>query len=748
KLSGIHHVIQFAEIKAEAFANNPFTEESTANFLYGDPDDPATLTPFNWVDAIFRESANQDILNLRLSGGNDRTTFFISGSMEGTQGQVIKSEYNRQTFRINVSHAASERLQLGTTLGITRQNLFGTIANGNFVNSPLQSAFVSQPNSPAFDEDGTFAPYPTSGSGHQFGINILQSVNDERRESVAAQVVGGLQLDYQILPSLSLNVFGGIDFLDAQSVNERLLTFASFGGFGGTVLVDDRREFNWNTNANLRYLKQVKNNHLLLVNVGVEAKEEMIEENTATARGFANPFVRVLDGSASPQSIGGSLGSWTRGGAYANIEYTISDKYTFETTFRRDGSSRFGTVNRFGSFWAVGAAWNAKKESFLVDSKLLSQLNFRLSYGVLGSLNNLENNQAIGAAFASQQYLGNAGQRLVLSNDLLRWQESAHLNAGMDFAFFNNRLAGSVEVFRTNTDQLLSKALPQDSGAESILSNEGNVRNSGVEVTLSGTVMNTEDFRWTTTGNITFQENELTLLTPGADRIGDRFIKGQSTEVVWGLEYVGVNPANGRAMWKDNTGTVKYGDFDTSDGKVLGSVLPNVLGGLSNTFTYKGFSLDVFFQYQLGVTAVNADLYNLAASGSRGDNQLVSQLDRWQQPGDITNVPIAYEGEVIEGYNQTLRDVFGLRNSRFVSDASYIRLRRIMLSYDVPSSLTKKLHLTGARVFIQGNNLLTFTKYDGIDPEVATLGNELRGGAIFHSYPVAKLISAGVTVRL
>ena len=748
KLYEVMNARQFAEIKAEAFRNSPGESESRANILYGDPDDRSTLTPFNWVDAVFREAASQDILNLSLSGGNKKTSFFISGSLEGTQGQVIRSKYQRQTFRLNLTHDATDRLQIRTTLSMARQALFGSIANGNFVNGPFQSAFVSQPNSPAFNEDGSFAPYPNNGTGHNFGVNILDYTQEENRESVAAHVIGGLHLDYQILPGLDLRLFGGLDYLDAQSTNERLFSLANFGGFGGTLLVEDRREFNWNTNANLRFSRSFLNDHHVTVNLGLEAKEEITEGNSSTGAGFSNDVIRLLDAAATARAVRGSEGSWTRGGAYAHLLYSFREKYTVEGTLRRDGSSRFGAANRFGTFWSVGASWDLKKESLLAGIQFLGQLKVRASYGVLGNLNGLANFEAISSVVESRQYLGNLGLQLLPENDLLRWQESEHSNFGIDFAFLNHRLFGSVDFFRTDTDQLLEPPLPGDSGAPRVTANDGNVRNTGVEMSLSGVVLDNRKIRWTVGANLTLRENEVTEYIPsGFERIG-RFAEGQPIDFIYGLEYVGVNPANGKAMWRDNTGAVKYGGFEAEDASVLGGALPTALGGISNTLSYKGFTLDVFFQFQLGAKGWNADLTNLAASGSSGDNQLVTQLNRWQQPGDITNVPRAYEGEVIDGYHQTLADGFSsYRNGRYVSDAGYVRMKQIMLSYDLPRNLTEKLKLSGARVFVQGHNLLTFTKFDGIDPEVKSYRNEVRGNSWFHNHPVTKLVSAGVTLK-
>jgi len=749
KLYEVMNAQQFAEIKAEAFTNNPATRDDDVVAIFGDSGNPATLTPFNWVDAIFRESSNRDILNLRLSGGNATTTFFISGSLEGSQGQVIKSEYNRQTFRVNVSHVVNEKLSVAANLGLARQNLFGTIANGNFVNGPFQSAFVSQPNSPAFDENGDFNFYPVNalavGNNHNFGVNILEFVSDERRESVAAQVIGSLNVSYQLLPNIRFDVLGGIDFTDAQSNNERFASASLFSGFGQSTFVENRRVFNWNSNAKLVFDKQIGSDHHVVAIFGVEAKEEIAERNTASGTGFTSSRVRILDAAALARSVGGNQTSWTRAGIYGKVKYAFLDKYIASGTIRRDGSSRFGVNTRFGTFWSVGAGWRLKEESFLEGVNLLDDLQLRVSYGVLGNLNGLGNFQSGSVVVESGQYLGNRGLGLITGNDQLKGERSEQLNLGLDYALFGNRLFGSIEVFRNNTgDQLFEIRLPIDSGLGNVAGNGGNVMNQGIEIALSSVNLNKGDFKWVSSGNLTIQENELTELPEGDERIGNSLIVGQPINLLWGLRYAGVNPANGKAMWSDNEGNVNYGDFTAEDGQVLGSAIPTLFGGFSNTFTYKGIALDIFFQFQLGNEAFNGDLRNLARSGSTSDNQLVSQLDRWQQPGDVTNVPIAYEGGVVDGFSQTSHT--GLINSRYVSDAGYVRVKQISLSYDLPKSITEKLHLNGMNIFVQVNNLLTFTKFDGIDPEVVVHNNSL-GFSSFGVYPVAKQVSGGVKIN-
>ena len=373
------------------------------------------------------------------------------------------------------------------------------------------------------------------------------------------------------------------------------------------------------------------------------------------------------------------------------------------------------------------------------------ELKLRASWGVLGNANGIGNFDALGLYGGGVQYLGNAGQRPIrLANDLLSWEREEQITLGIDFAVLNSRLYGAVDVFRSDTeDQLFNIPLPTDSGFGSIRGNAGNVRNEGIEVEIGAVVLDVGGFRWNSDFNITFLRNELTALPGGDERIGNALIVGEPVNFIFGVPYAGVNPANGKAMWYDTLGNPVY-TVQQRDGRVLGSSIPSRFGGWNNVFTYKGLSLTVFFQYSMGHKIFNGDLYNLAASGSFRDNQLVSQLDRWQNPGDITNVPIAFEGGVVDGFDQQFP---GFGPSRYVSDGGYIRLKQLTLAYEFQPALLSRIGFKRIQVFGPALNLVTWTKYDGIDPEVIEFNNN-AGFSSFGAYPNGRQYSIGVNLGI
>lgn len=740
---------QYAELREEAFVNAGLRAED-ANAIFGNPRNPESLTDFDWVDAFLRRGQLHSV-NARLSGGTDKTTFYISASYEMQEAFTLESDWERQSLRANIVHEATDRLTIGTNIGLTRQNQFGSISNGNFVNGPFVATYSSQPNSPAFDENGDFnvypAHFPSTSRGHLFNYNILEGVTDERRENFVGQVQANMNINYKISDDFTFNVVGGIDWADTESINERPATIPVFSGFGGQSTYDNRRTLVINGNSTLNYNRSF-GDHSVSGILGVEVRRFHFEDQVATGRGFPNPALRLLDDAANPQSVAGGKTENTRAGAFGRANYNYKNKYYISGTLRRDGSSRFGEQNRFGTFWSIGSSWRIIEESFAQNTTFLDDLKLRFSYGVLGNSNGIDDYEAIPSFSGDRQYLGLGGQVLNIANDQLSWERSQQLNIGVDFAFLGSRISGSFDVFRNDTqDQLFDVPLALESGFDEVRSNVGEIRNEGIEIAINSVNVNTGGFKWTTSFNITFLNNEVLSLPGGVDSLAlntdNQLIVGQPIDFLWGLDFVGVNPANGKEAYRTRDGRIIYGNAGLDDGYIIGSAIPTSFGGLVNTFTYKGLSLDVFFQYQFGHDAYLGDFENLAISGADDNNQLVSQMDRWQNPGDVTSVPIAIEGGVVDGFGQADPGV-GL-TSRYVSDAGYIRLKQVTLGYELPEGLVSRTGLSGIRVFVQGLNLATITNFEGIDPEVVASNND-RDVSSFGAFPVGRQYTAGITL--
>lgn len=748
----------FTRIKEEQQLNvgqDPTDPNSGAHALFGNPEDPSSYTEYDWLDAMFQD-ARFRTYDLSMSGGDEKTQFYFGGSYNKQEGQVIMSDFERYTGRLNINHQATEKLTVGAKLSLSHIKTFGSIANGNFVNGPWVASFEASPTSPAVDENGEYNGYPANGLyNHLFGYNILQGVNEEVRLGRTLQTVSSANATYQITPSLSATGFIGIDFSMNRDDNQRPSTIPVFAASGGSIFINNRRTVNINTNYNLNYSKIFADVHRVKGIVGYEYKFEEREGNSLGANGFTNPFFR-LPGNGQPTSVGGFFQEYKRLGVFGKVDYDYDDRYLVSATVRRDGHSRFGTNTKYGTFYAGSIGWRLSDETFLQDVSFIDDLKLKASYGVLGNADIRRNGAPLNYASqttwgaATGQYLGGGTTTITsIGNDNISWEEEEAINIGIDYSVLNNRLFGNVDFWRTNNrDLLFDVPFFQNAGVgtNSVYDNIGSVRNQGIDIEVGGIVVDRAGFRFDSRFNISFLQNEVTSLVGGEDTIFagsiPDLIVGQPVDFFYLLEYGGVNPANGRAMIIDKDGNPSYtGDFE--DGSVRGSAIPTHFGGWSNTFSYKGLTLDVFFQYQYGNYAFNGDLYNLL-SGSGVGNQRSDILNRWQEPGDVTNVPQLTPNGTIGGVDQS----FGfIGTDRFMSDASYIRLKTATLSYDLPKSILERVNMRNARVFVQGVNILTWTKYDGIDPEVVA-NNNSTGVSSFGAYPLGRQFSAGINLGL
>ena len=723
---------QVATIKRDAFLNaglNPANSVAT----YGNPEDP-NLPNYDWVDELYR-NGRLSVYDLSMSGGDEKTNFYVSGSYNKQEGQIIQSSYERGTGRLNLTHRPNKRLTLAANLSLAYQRTLGTIADGNFVNGPFSAGFTMRPNIPIYNEDGTFkADYP---SNHNFGYNIVQGVFQEFRRGTSVQTVSNFQLNYQIAPWLSWTSYFGVDFADNRDENNRPSTIPAFSAFGGQSTFSDNRTNNYNTNHNFNFNKKFNDVHTVTGILGFEYKGLQSESTSATGRGFPNPTLIYLQNAAVPFSVGGFFTEFKRMGVFGQAKYDYDDRYTADVTIRRDGHSRFGQENKWGTFGAVSLGWRISSEGFMEGLTWLDNLRLRASYGITGNseISNFASRTLVGT---SGQYLGAGGLAITqLGNDLLTWEEAETYNFGLDATVFNGRIIATVDFWRKNSSSLLfNTPLPIDSGFGSITRNTGLVRNQGVDIDLQTVNVVAGKFQWSTAFNITFLENELRELYNGLDRIGNNLIVGKPISFWYTHQYLGVNPANGRALYADanNNPTYIVGDATL---RYIGSGLPNSYGGLSNTFSYGPLSLDVFFQGQFGNLAGNQDMFNLEDWGSTTGNMRINQLNYWKAPGDITTVGKPFEGGQEPGTSNI--DTF---STRLLSDGGYVRLKQVTLNYIMPAATASKIGMKGMTVFVQGINLHTFTRYNGQDPEAVGIASNASIGR----FPNAKQYSAGVNL--
>jgi TonB-linked SusC/RagA family outer membrane protein len=434
---------------------------------------------------------------------------------------------------------------------------------------------------------------------------------------------------------------------------------------------------------------------------------------------------------------------------FGEVKYDFQEKYLFSVTSRYDGSSRFGQGSKFGFFPSVSAGWRISAEPFMAGFTFLDDLKLRASFGYTG-------NERIGdfkylGTFSGATYNGSAGLSPEnLENRNLQWESTREFNLGTDVSVLNGRVGFSVDAYSNLTSNLLyQQPVPFTTGFGAFTGNIGNVSNKGIELVLN-TVNVDGAFRWNTSLNISRNVNEVVALADSlpqffgytAEGAGETNVvmEGQPLGSFWGLRFLGVDAATGDALYEDIN---RNGQISTDDGTVIGNAQPEFIGGITNGFSWKGFDLSVFFQWSYGNDILNFTNTSLLNAGADiTDNQVKEAAKRWQKPGDITNVPRyeynpAEDGSSFNNYH----------SSRFIEDASYLRLKNVSLGYRIPEKYVARFKLSNARILLSATNLWTLSRYSGADPEVSSLdGTTATQGIDFFTFPQVRTIMAGLTI--
>ncbi len=692
----------------------------------------------DWIGLITRDNPYFSEYNLSISGATKKLSYFVSGSFRDEKGILKNSDLKRATLRANMDIQATEKLKVGLNFSIGRLNnselTYGNVAVGNI----LFYALEMPPTFPERDENGI----PSSPDRNY--NNPLALVEEAFTESITDKFILNGYLTYKILPQLTFNTNLSID---ANKIRENKIATPNSDYLIRNSIQDilktvyNREIITYNIEPFLNYQFSL-DNHNFDITLGTTFLEQSdnhsfvsgtdFPNKNLTEIGSAGTIVRVI---GSSTYSGGSETAYSFNSVFSRLTYNYEQKYLLNVVLRRDGSSRFGPDSRYGTFWAISGGWNFHKESFFKNSKLLSFGKLRGSVGVTGN-DQIGNFPYIGFWTSGSNYIGEAVlTSSQLENSDLKWEETMEFDIGLDLGFFNNRLELGLTYFNSSTTNLLfSQPLPYSTGFFSVTENIGKVVNKGLEINVSSSNISTKNFSWKTKLNITFSKNKVVSLL-GETPIGGgnfRRIEGEPIDVFYGLDFLRVNPETGHAEYRDvnNDGEITL----AGDRTVLGSGQPDFYGGLTNTLTYGNFSLDFFFQFVYGSEIANElEYFSEGLYFRTGSNAFRSILDRWQQPGDITDSPrLSIQG--FHDLNQRFSD-------RFVEDGSYLRLKNLTLSYNIPDSVLDKLGIRSAKIFISGQNLLTLTNYSGLDPGVRIQGRQT------YDYPQTAIYSLGVNIN-
>ena len=704
----------------------------------------------DWQDEVLRTGILQQY-QLSVTGGDDNTSYYISGSFREEEGVQINNKFQRFGTTLNLDQKLTEKLLIATSISLSR-SLNKRVKGDNFLDGVFSGAVKSLPYYTPYDETGALIG-PSSPMYAGFpNFNPVAQALLPRFNTITVKTLANIKLLYDIKPNLKFKAQASLDY---NSVTEDQYESSqtaiggylpSVGGQGYGVFIANTYT-NFDTYLTLAYDKEISPGHKLSTVLGTELFQNFALGGYAQGRLFPSDdftYIQsagIVDNGSSYKQPPHTILSF-----FGEARYDYDERILVTASLRADGSSNFGSNNRFGYFPSLSAAWRISQENFF-HSTLVDDLKLRASVGLTG-------NEDIGAfnflgQWGSTTYSGNSGVAPInVPNPDIKWETKQEFNLGGDISLWGGRLQTILNLYYTKTiDLLLTRPYPLTTGFGGILDNIGELENKGIELTVSSVNIDRNGLQWTTSVNMSRNQNEVLFLADsiplyrgyaGEGVDATNIIKeGEPLGSFWGLNYLGVNPATGDAMYEDRN---QDGLISNEDAMVIGNAQPKLIGGITNKIVYKGFDLSIFFNFSLGNKVLNfskASLVNMGADIQT--NQSVDALRRWQEPGDITDIP-RYE------LGSTLNN---LHSNRLLEDASYLRLKNLSIGYNLPSNIVNKIMLGQVRVYASATNLWTLTKYTGSDPEVSTLdGSTPAQGIDFFTLPQVRTITLGLNAVL
>jgi len=691
----------------------------------------------NWTDIALVDGNVQEN-NLSVSGGTETSQFYMSLGSNNTEGIVRGNELERYNFRLNAQTQVADKFEAGGNMFIGKSEIDRIAADRQFT-TPLQ-AIAQVPISSAYNQDGTINTntlYPNFLLEDEFAFYVTNVWN----------LGGNAFAQYTIIPGLDFKSELGYEHFEQLEENFRGPETDFQGTDNGQIFVNEVKRDFYNSNNYFSYNKLIADDHTVNATLGMSYEYTRARSLFVQATNFANPLITTVAGASNIDDGGGTRSENNLVSYFGRVAYDYQGKYLIKGGLRIDGSSRFGPNNRYGYFPAVSGAWVLSRESFLENSTIFSNLKVRGSYGITGNQPNgnfsYVNGVNIGAYSGTPNLtLGGAG------DPNLKWEETTQYDIGINFGLLNNRISGEIDYYVKDTeDLLLDSPLAPSVGVpgNSVFTNVGRIENKGLEFSLSTKNIVSEHFNWSTSFNISYNKNEVISLSGDQDEfiVQNQIVRvGESVADWYLVEYAGVDPANGDALYFLNTelpdgslDRTTTNEFNDAERVQLGSPFPDIITGLTNTLNYKNLDLTFTFQGQFGASIYNSGGRFQEASFAFQDNPSTRELDRWQNPGDITDVPQLRA----DGSNS------GGNSSRYLQDSDFIRLRNLTLGYNfIDMGPFERL-----RVYVTGLNVLTFTDYDGYDPE-ATQDDQLSliaRGQEFYTAPPARTITFGINAQ-
>ena len=703
---------------------------------YYSPNTP-NLPMTDWIGELLRIGTLQEY-EVNAQAGTERGRFYSSLSYQDNQGISYATSYKRLTGRVNSDYKLTRTLDIGTRVNLAYSENHDTEMQSLYYSNPFFAGLIIRPWTPLYDENG------------EYNQNIPENSNTNPMWQALCHGEDQWEKQFRTMASMYLQ-YEPIEGLVFKTNNMYEGTFGQGIRYWGPdpgdtegTLQGSRLQYMRLTTSNTATYSRMFGDHSMRVLVGQEAMKQTYSSMYGYAPGVDANIPYFSTSTDNTSSISDSYNARTMLSFFGNVDYNYANKYFVAASIREDGSSLFGAKNKWGTFWSASASWNITSEEWMEStSNWLSLLKIRASYGVNGN-NNIAPYRAYGV-YAATAYNGSVGMRPSSpANDLLSWELNKTWNAGIDFAFFNNRLSGQVDVYTRNTsDMLLNKQVPQTSGFSSNFMNIGSLNNKGVEFQIEGDIIRNSNLVWTAGFNIAYNKSTVTNL--GDDEWMEssydnrlRHVVGRSFYSFYLKDYYGVNPTNGDALFRatdpehpdDESYYILTNDYNSARYVYAGSPEPKFTGGFNTSVSWKGLELSAFFEFKTGNNVFIYEHRYINADGNQMSmNQSAAALNYWKQPGDTGVNPKPVAGNANNSYNNS---------TRWIEKGDYLRIKDITLAYNLPQNFLKKINMKGAKIYVSALNPYTFHDVTWWDPE---RGMEGMGWGI---YPHTKTFAGGI----
>ncbi|MBS5412483.1 MAG: TonB-dependent receptor [Bacteroides thetaiotaomicron] len=689
-------------------------------------------TNVNWLNEVFNDSAPLQSYELSVNRATDRLNYYVSGGFFDQEGIAQSSNFRRFNMRTNAEVKASNWLKVGTSTMAAYEEVQQAEEGAMALYTPIAGSRFMLPYWNPYNEDGSLAS-ENNGTWTGTGQNPIEWMANNPVRYKKYKLLSTVFADITPVKNLTIRTQFGVDYTHSTAFMQSFPSYIINNESGSAGRSSsDILSLSETTTANYRWA--LNDDHSFNFMLGQEAINYQSTGFQAIAVGQAHDMLTTLSSGTRATSWVDNNSSYYYLSFFFRGEYNFKDLYYAEAAVRTDASSRFGKQNRWGGFWSLGFMWNIKNEAFLKDVKWLSGAQIALSTGTSGN-SEIPNYDHLALVSGGPNYLGQAGIYPMQSgNSTLGWEQTWTNNVGLRLSFID-RIGLDVDFYHKKTTNILM-LVPQSyalTGEKNRWENIGAMVNRGVEISANADIIRTKDFTWNVSANVSYNKNKLVELYNGVTEYvqsttGLKFVVGHSVHEFFLNRYAGVNPANGDALWytKDGELTTEFREEDkVMTGKTFDSPWA---GGFGTSLAWKGLSLSAQFSWMANRWVMNNDRFFEESNGLYSSYNQSKRLlyDRWQKPGDVTDIP--------------RYGVVAQLDDRFLENASFLRLKNLTLAYVLPQAWFKKSNFfSSARIYLQGQNLLTFTGFKGLDPEVAS--NIYRA-----QYPASRQFTLGVEV--